>query len=159
MRDAGFDQDATGLMQAIRHTRASGRSTKRLLWGIIVGAILIALAGTTYFLAASRERISLNGEWIARMQRPGQRPYNVRLRLETSGRTLTGQVNYPTGSATIEGGTYERRRLTFYTRHVPQFGTEAVTIKFAGEQRGREVELMATTPDGTVTKGIARKVE
>jgi hypothetical protein len=93
------------------------------------------------------------------MQRPGQRAYNIQLRFETAGRTLTGQVQYPTGSGAIEGGTVDGNRLAFYTRHIPQFEREPAQILFSAEVRGREIELRATTPDGTVTTGTARRAD
>jgi TIR domain len=159
IRDAGFNQDASELVQAIRRVVSGGRSVRKLLWSVVAAGIIIALAGTAYFFSAARERNSIDGEWLARMQRPGQRPYSIRLQLQVAGRTLTGQVMYPTGSGRIEGGTFQKGQLAFYTKHIPQFETEPVTILFSGERRGREIELTATTPDGTVTKGVARKIK
>ena len=122
-------------------------------------SIVVALGGSAFFLLNSRERASLNGTWIARMQRAGSRPYNIRLEFRTVRNSLSGRVEYPTGSAAIQGGTIQNGRLAFFTRHTPQFESEPATITFAGELRGRELELHATTPDGTVTQGVARKTE
>ena len=68
------------------------------------------------------------------MQRPGQRPYNIRLALEQAGKTLTGQVVYPTGTAAIEEGVVNGTRLSFFTRHTP-----------AVRDRAREDQLHGTS--------------
>ena len=157
IRDAGFDQDASELVRSVRRATGGGRSAKRLVYTVVAAGILIAVVGAAVLLMRSRQEAELSGAWIARMQRAGQRPFNLRLQFEQSGRSLMGQVQYPTGSGAIEDGTVEKGRLTFITRHVPQFETEPAKITFRGEIRGREVELLATLPDGGVWKGTARK--
>jgi hypothetical protein len=159
IRDDRFDQDAADLVSGIRGRERTERSTRRFVWLLVAAGVLIAVMGAVVFLARSRDRASLNGTWIARMERPGLRPYNIRLRFEISGRTLTGQVEYPTGSGAIDGGMVGDGRLSFFTKHVPQFETEPATIRFSGEVRGAEVHLTAVTPDGAVAKGTARKVD
>lgn len=159
VRNAGFDQDASILIQAIRHETGTGRSTKRLVWAVVAAGIVIALVGSAFLLTGAKENSSLNGAWIARMQRPGQRPYSIRLHFELVGRTLTGQVEYPTGSGAIQDGSFAQGTLTFFTRHIPQFENEAVQIVFRGELRNREMNLAATMPDGAIAKGVAKKVE
>jgi hypothetical protein len=157
IRDTSFDQDAGELVRGVERASGGGRHAKRLVWLLVAAGVVIALAATAVFFAASRERTSLDGTWIARMQRPGQRAYTIRLTFHTAGQTLTGGVEYPTGSARIEGGTYDGSRLAFFTRHIPQFESEPATIVFSGELRGSEIELTVTTPDGVVTRGTARK--
>jgi len=120
---------------------------------------MIAVVGAALLLMRSRQQAALSGAWIVRMQRPGQRPYNIRLALEQAGKTLTGQVVYPTGTAAIEEGVVNGTRLSFFTRHTPQFETEPAKISFTGQVRGREVDLTITAPDGGVAKGTARKSE
>jgi hypothetical protein len=155
--DADFDRGVSGLVDGIGRSAGRKPTPKRLLWIVVAAGIVIALAGSIFLLLGSRERASLNGTWIARMQRPGQRPYSIRIRFETSGRTLTGQVDYPTGSGAIQGGTLDDDRVAFFTKHVPQFESEPATIVFSGQIRGTEIDLTATTPDGNETKGVARK--
>jgi hypothetical protein len=158
IRDDHFDRDAGDLVRGIRR-RPSERSTRKLLSVLIAAGVLIAVVGAALLLARARDRASLNGTWIARMERSGLQPYNIRLRFETSGRTLIGGVEYPTGSGAIEDGTFDGSRLSFFTKHVPQFETEPAIIRFSGEVRGGELHLTAVTPDGALAKGTARKVD
>lgn len=159
IRDAGFDEDATGLVRGIRRATGRGGSARRQVWLLAAAGVMITLVGAAVFMMGSRNNGFLNGTWISRMERPGQKPYNIRLRFEVSGRTLTGQVEYPTGSGAIQGGTFEHGRLAFFTEHVPQFAEERATIVFSGEVRAQEIELTATMVDGVVTKGTARKTD
>jgi hypothetical protein len=159
LRDAEFRQNSGELVRAIRSATAGGRSSKRLAWLLVAIGIVIAILGSAVFLFNSRQRASLNGIWIARMQSPGGRPYNVRLELQSSDGTLTGQVRYPTGDAAIQDGKLAAKKLTFFTRHTPQFESEPATIRFRGTVRGREIDLTALLPDGRSAAGIARKTD
>jgi hypothetical protein len=157
LRDASFDRDASDLVRSVQRAAGGGRSGKRLAYSVIAAGVVIAIVGAAMLLLSSRQKASLNGMWIARMERAGQRPYNIRLQFVQSGHTLTGQVEYPTGSGAIEDGTIDGGKLTFSTRHVPQFESQPARISFTGEIRGREVDLTSVTPDGGIAKGIARK--
>lgn len=157
IRDSSFDDDVNHL---IRGVRASVVSTKRILWLVVAAGILIAVVGSVLLLSNSRQAVaSLDGAWIARMQRPGARPYTIRLRFRKAGRTLSGEVAYPAGGGAIQRGSFADGKLAFSTTHVPQFETEPATIAFTGELRGREIVLTATMPDGGVATGIARKAD
>ena len=157
MRDSGFDQDANDLVRSVQRATGGGRSGKRLAYSVIAAGIVIAIVGSALLLLRSRQQASLNGTWIARMERAGQKPYNIRLQFQQSGRVLMGQVEYPTGAAVIEDGTVDGRTLLFITRHVPQFESAPAQIRFTGEIRGREVDLTSVDPNGLIAKGIARK--
>jgi hypothetical protein len=157
MRDSGFDQDANDLVRSVQRATGGGRSGKRLAYSVIAAGVVIAIVGSALLLLRSRQQASLNGTWIARMERAGQKPYNIRLRFQQSGRVLTGQVEYPTGAAVIEDGTVDGRALLFITRHVPQFESAPAQIRFTGEIRGREVDLTSVDPNGLIANGIARK--
>jgi hypothetical protein len=155
-RDDGFDQASTELLKSIDRAAPRRQLPKRVLWGVVAAGVIIAVVGAALLLRSSRDRVALEGTWIARMQRPGRPAFNVRLHFRRSGRTLAGSVDYPTGTAMIEGGTVERGRLAFYTRHTPQFETEPAKIVFSGQIRGGEIDVIAITQDGAETKGIAR---
>lgn len=157
LRDEEFARHADDLVRAIRRTTAGGRSSRRLAWLLVGIGVLIAIAGSTFFLLNSRERASLNGMWIARLQRPGSPSYNIRLRLQEAGGVVTGGVQYPTGNAAVQQGTLRGRRLAFFTRHTPQFESEPAVIQFQGMLRGREIDLTVTLPDGAAATGVARK--
>ena len=156
VRDESFDSDMNRVVRGVNQKSAS---VKRIVWGVIAAGILIALIGSYFLLSSSRKAAAVDGQWTARMQRAGQRPYTIRLQLVTSGRKLTGAVEYPTGSGAIQGGTIEDGRLAFFTQHVPQFASEPATITFSGKVRGREIDLTATTPEGLVVNGTARKAQ
>ncbi len=158
IRDAGFEQDAAELIYGIRKATGRARLGNPAIW--IAGAVaIIMLACWALFWKGTGENDDLNGIWVARMQRSGGTPYNIRLRLELSGRTLNGTAEYPTGTGVIQEGTFARGRLAFSTKHIPQFETEPATVIFRGERRGSELELTTTTSDGGVAKGAARKIK
>ncbi|MCZ2077317.1 MAG: toll/interleukin-1 receptor domain-containing protein [Bryobacteraceae bacterium] len=98
----------------------------------------------------------IEGVWIARMQKEGQRPYSIRLEFAVSGSSLNGIVEYPTGQGAIRDGRIEGRRLTFHTVHVPQFGSEPATIRFDGELLKDEIRLRLFSDSG-ITSGVAKR--
>ena len=157
IRDAGFDEDAAELIHGIRRGTGAARPMKTPVWLAIAAGVAIVLAGLAFFRTHTRNDASLNGVWVARMQRPGLRPYIIRLRFEISGHTIIGDVRYPTGSGAIQDGTFAGGRLAFSTRHIPQFETQPATVVFRGERHGSDLILTATTPDGGIATGIARK--
>lgn len=154
IRDARFEDD---LRQLVDGVRARTASTKRILWLAVAAGVLIAIVGSALLLYGSRAAATIDGAWIARMQREGGRPYTIRLRLNTTGSALTGAVEYPTGSGAIQRGSVNGRSIAFATTHVPQFETEPATISFTGELRGREISLTATMPDGGLATGTAKR--
>jgi hypothetical protein len=120
-------------------------TSKRLAWTPIAIGILIAILGSAFFLFRSREQAGLNGNWIARMQRPGHAAYMLRFRLDTSGTTLKGEVE---GMPILTGSVGEKQ-VTFST----------IEAKYQGEIRGREMHLTSTAPDGATLEGTARKTD
>jgi hypothetical protein len=157
IRDGSFADDVGHLIDGVRGRTASSR---RIIWLIVAAGILIAITGAIFLVSRSRAvSVSIDGPWIARMQRQGGRPYNIRLRFSTAGSTLTGAVEYPTGGGAIQRGTIDSGKLSFSTSHVPQFESEPATISFTGEIRGPEIMLTATMPDGGVATGVARRSE
>jgi len=52
--------------------------------------------------------------------------------------------------------TLKGRSLTFYTTHVPQFASEAATIRFHAEVTADEIRLLTTDEGGTGT-GVATR--
>jgi hypothetical protein len=157
--DSDFDRGAAELLRAVERVTSRSRTPKKAVWAVIAAGLIIAVIGSTLLLMRSRDRVSLEGNWIARMQRDRHPPYNIRLRFRTQGRTLTGAVEYPTGGAVIEGGTIDGRRLAFFTRHTPQFESAPATVLFSAEVRDGEIDIILTTPDGAEAKGIARRAD
>lgn len=98
----------------------------------------------------------IEGVWIARMQKEGQRPYSIRFEFAVSGSSLNGLVEYPTGQGAIREGRIEGRRLTFHTVHVPQFDSEPATIRFDGEVAEDTIRLRIFDDSG-IAKGVAKR--
>jgi hypothetical protein len=153
LRDSAFDQDVTEFLAGLR----SRDTPRRLIWIILIAGVALALAGAAIFLTLSRRQAALDGTWIVRLQAPGQRAYTIRLQFVVSGNMLGGQVEYPTGTAAIEAGSIEPGRVTFFTRHTPQFSDQPARINFIIQPRGRELDITTITDSGGIAKGIARK--
>jgi hypothetical protein len=117
----------------------------RVAWTVVITGIVIAILGSAFFLLRSRGEKSLNGDWIARMQRPGHAAYILRLRLEIAGETLTGTVE----GKPIINGTLKNGKLDF----------SSGDTNFHGDLRGREIDLTATNADEIIARGPARKTE
>ena len=122
---------------------------KKLIVGIIGTGIVIALIGTAGFLWIARTDRQLDGEWTARMVRPGSPPSMIRFVFRVDGRNLTGSV----GSDPLENGTVTEGRLRFRS------GTGPASTFWTGVVRGREIDLIATAATGLPARGIARKRE
>ena len=98
----------------------------------------------------------LNGEWVAELQKPGQRPFTIRMTLARNGAQVIGSISYPTGDASIADGHYVDGQLTFQTSHVPQFESEPATIRVQGRVENDEIR-MTTADNGGVATGVARR--
>jgi hypothetical protein len=120
---------------------------KKLIGGIIGTGIAIAIIGTIGFLWKSHTDRALDGEWTARMVRPGAPPSMVRFVFQIDGQKLAGSVD----SEPISEGSVSDGRLRFRT------GTSAV--RWSGVVRGREIDIIATSPGLLPSRGVARKRE
>jgi hypothetical protein len=158
IRDVSFRQDVNELVRAIRHATGADRASRMRRAIVLAAGVLLASGfGLPFAWRRWKERV-LTGDWEATMQASRQKPYKIRLHLVTSGRTLSGSVEYPTGTGRIDGGTFQSGRIAFFTKHVPHFATEEATILFSGELREGELDLTLTTKDSTVARGIAKRV-
>ena len=158
IRDNRFDDDCGDLLAAL----GAGRPTAAVLSRrAMIGAAATAavVAGAVYF---SRSRAaeappSLTGEWIGQFEKPGQKPYRLRLRLAQTGQLLAGSVEYPTGDGPIvESRIEDDGTFTFATVHTPDFATEPATIRFQGHVVDGRLQLVATDRDGIAT-GVATR--
>ena len=158
IRDNRFDDDCGDLLAAL----GAGRPTAAVLSRrAMIGAAAAAavVAGAVYF---SRSRAaetppSLTGEWIGQFEKPGQKPYRLRLRLAQTGQLLAGSVEYPTGDGPIvESRIEDDGTFTFATVHTPDFATEPATIRFQGHVVDGRLQLVATDRDGIAT-GVATR--
>ena len=159
IRDTSFENDAKLLAAALQKVpglspapaRARG---KRRVWILIAAAILLAVVGVVLWQA--RPRFEINGIWIAEMKKANQPPFRVRLDLTGEAGKFTGSVRYPTGDGAIQAGTLEGNRLTFFTVHVPQFASEAATIRWTGVIDGNLIRFTAADDNG-VASGTAHR--
>src|SRR5262245_34259596 len=174
IRDERFDRDVVELETFLSNTlhigdASPGGSRARVVKGAAIAAVVAALASGGYFLLRPAPRIvderpaqtptpaAIEGDWIAEMQRSGQRPFRIRLHFERVGAALGGMVTYPTGEGPMHDVRLTGTELTFYTVHTPQFASEPATIRFQAEVNDGQIRLMSTY-DGGVASGVATPV-
>lgn len=170
VRDDRFDGDVARIVDFLAVGEAPGAAHRKLFGGRIPRRafvwslpLLAALLAGGWFawpgpgpVPEPVQEASLNGEWAAEMQKPGQPPYRIRLTLARLGEQVTGSVRYPTGEAPILDGRVDENRLTFHTSHVPPFASAPATIRFQAEVEGDAIRLTSTDEAGTAT-GVARR--
>jgi hypothetical protein len=177
VRDERFDDDVATLERFLASElhipdlpdgSSRGRAARTLRVAIALLLVLFAIAG--YFLlrpaATVADRASapvpapaapvIDGEWVAEMQKPGQRPFRIRLTFQRVGDSLSGIVRYPTGDGPMHDVALKGRTLTFYTTHVPQFESTPAVVRFQAEVTGDHIQLMSTD-DGGVATGVAAR--
>jgi hypothetical protein len=106
------------------------------------------LAAAGYWWRAAHDQPEISGRWKAELSAPGEESLPLYLDLEVAGNRLLGTVRYPTGDSGIRDGTREGNRISFQTRHVPQFETEPVVIRFEGQLADSELKLVMQTDQG-----------
>jgi hypothetical protein len=173
--DHSFDEDAARLVNFLAGTQAATvhppppkRANRTLV--LSLGAAAVVLTGLWWLWpapaahdreppgasAAVAVEPDLNGEWVAELQKPGQRPFTIRMTLARNGAQVIGSISYPTGDASIADGHYVDGQLTFQTSHVPQFESEPATIRVQGRVENDEIR-MTTADAGGVATGVARR--
>jgi hypothetical protein len=175
--DHSFDEDAARLVNFLAGAQATisppptpRRAHRTLFLSLSAAAVVLVALWWLWPAPASHNRAppgaaaavpveaDLDGEWVAELQKPGQRPYRIRMRLARSGAEVIGSISYPTGDAAIIDGHYVDGQLTFQTSHVPQFESEPATIRVQGRVEHGEIRI--TTADaGGVATGVARRVQ
>ncbi len=173
VRDDHFDDDVSRLLASLDASvgatpgAAPPHPRRRARWRVAAIACLAAMAAAAATLAGSgywrlEEPVPLTepppiaGAWIAEMQKPGQRPYRIRLEFHGSAADYTGTVHYPTGDGIVRDLVLNGTALTFITEHLPQFETSPATIRYQGQVTGEELRLRATDSAGVAT-GTARR--
>ena len=159
IRDSRFEDDVARLGDALSEITGArqGRPVRRfgVRAYIAVSALVIALAIAAFVMTRPTE-VAVDGVWIAEMQKPGQRPYRIRLTLNRSGERINGMVEYPTGDGPIHDGQLKGSELSFSTTHVPQFASSPATIRYEGEVTDDGIRLTSVDDAGIAT-GVARK--
>jgi hypothetical protein len=100
--------------------------------------------------------LDISGNWKAVLQKNGS-TFNTLFTFEVSGDKLFGRVVYPTGEAGIQNGTISNGRISFITRHTPQFAEQEATITVDGRISGDEIEIVMQDDNG-FAKGVAHRV-
>jgi hypothetical protein len=160
IRDARFDDDVKVLVNALQKVRgvaaAPARPPHRRWRVILIAAVLLAAIAGAIVFWQKNSRPDISGIWIADLQKPRQRPFRVRLDLAESDGTLTGTVLYPTGEGAVQDGKVTKDRLTFFTRHVPRFASEEVTIRWTGIVEDQLIRFTVADDNGAA-RGVAHR--
>ena len=98
----------------------------------------------------------ISGNWKAVVKNKDS-TFEIYFTFEVAGDKLFGKVYYPTGEAGILNGTISQGRISFTTKHVPQFAQEEATITVEGEISGEAIQIVAQDKDG-YAKGLAHRV-
>ena len=83
--------------------------------------------------------------------------YEIYFTFEVVGDKLFGRAIYPTGEAGILNGTIGQGKISFTTKHVPDFADEEATITVEGIVSGDEIQVFTQDKDG-YSKGVAHRV-
>jgi hypothetical protein len=158
IRDERFEDDVARLGDALAKI-----GTVRQGWGrrlsarayVALSVLLIAVVVGPFLIPRPAE-VDLDGAWVADMQKPGQRPYRIRLTLNHTGERISGLVQYPTGDGPIQDGLLSGSRLSFSTSHVPQFASSPAVIRYEGEVTNDGIRLTSVDEAG-VASGVARR--
>ena len=84
--------------------------------------------------------------------------YEIYFTFEVVGDKLFGRAIYPTGEGGILDGKISQNRISFITKHVPDFADEEATITVEGTVSGDEIQILTQDKDG-YSKGVAHRVE
>ncbi|MEO8051560.1 MAG: toll/interleukin-1 receptor domain-containing protein [Acidobacteriota bacterium] len=102
------------------------------------------------------DNTDISGTWRAVVQKENVR-YEIYFTFEVVGDKLFGQAIYPTGEAGILNGTIRQSRISFITKHVPDFAEEEATITVEGKVSGDEIQVFTQDQNG-YSKGVAHRV-
>jgi hypothetical protein len=122
-------------------------------------AVLIAVLSFWMFRTghwAGRPRMDLSGNWSGTVRPEGGRPFRLAMNLLQKGESLSGTVEFPTGTGRIVEGQVKGGRVRFLTTHVPDFDTREVTTVFEGVGSGRELRFEMRY-DGTVRSFVVQR--
>jgi hypothetical protein len=162
IRDDRFEDDVARLGDALAKRGTVKDGSVRRVGGrtyVALSVLLVALLaaiGVAFFGTRPAE-VDLDGAWVAEMQKPGQRPYRIRLTLVHTGERISGLVQYPTGDGPIHDGLMSGGRLSFSTSHVPQFASSPALIRYEGEVTDDGGIRLTSVDEAGVASGVARK--
>jgi TIR domain-containing protein len=99
---------------------------------------------------------NIGGYWRAVLQKE-RVEYEAYFYFDVAGGKLFGKAIYPTGEAGILNGIVNGDKISFITKHVPDFSEEEATFTIEGRISGNEIQIWMQDKDG-LSKGIARRV-
>jgi len=99
---------------------------------------------------------NINGNWRAVLQKESV-TYEAYFTFDVAQGKVFGKAFYPTGEAGILNGTLNGDKISFVTRHVPNFSEEEAAFTIEGRILGDEIQIWMQDKDG-LSKGIARRV-
>jgi hypothetical protein len=102
------------------------------------------------------DNANISGNWRAVVQKEDVR-YEIYFTFEVVGNKLFGKAIYPTGEAGILNGTIGQSRISFITKHVPDFADHEATITVEGRISGDEIQVFTQDQDG-YSKGVAHRI-
>jgi hypothetical protein len=103
------------------------------------------------------DKTGISGNWRAVVQKDSAK-YEIYFTFEAVGEKLFGRAIYPTGEGGILNGQIRDNRISFITKHVPDFADEEATITVEGRVSGDEIQILTQDKDG-YSKGVAHRVE
>jgi hypothetical protein len=99
---------------------------------------------------------NVTGNWKAVVLKEDVK-YEIYFTFEVVGDKVFGKAIYPTGEGGILNGKFDQGRISFITKHVPNFAEEEATITVEGRVSGDEIEVFLQDKDG-LSKGVAHRV-
>ena len=102
------------------------------------------------------DNANISGNWMAVVQKEDVK-YEIYFTFEVVGDKLFGRAIYPTGEAGILNGAIGQGRISFTTKHVPNFSDEEATITVEGKISGDEIQVFMQDKNG-YSKGAAHRV-
>jgi hypothetical protein len=102
------------------------------------------------------DNANISGNWRAVVQKKDVK-YEIYFTFEVVDDKLFGTAIYPTGEAGIVNGTIGQDKISFITKHVPDFADEEATITVEGRVSSDEIQVFTQDKDG-YSKGVAHRV-
>jgi hypothetical protein len=102
------------------------------------------------------DNANISGNWRAVVQKKDVK-YEIYFTFEVVDDKLFGTAIYPTGEAGIVNGTVGQDKISFITKHVPDFADEEATITVEGRVSSDEIQVFTQDKDG-YSKGVAHRV-
>jgi hypothetical protein len=175
--DAHFTRDVADLIQSLegRADKSKFGAGKRIRFGLVATLLVLLLAaagiGVSTWQKGRHDRdntpapvnppktavdANVGGNWRAVLQKE-RVTYEAYFSFDVANGKLFGKAIYPTGEGGILNGTINGDKISFITKHVPDFSEEEASFTVEGRLSGDEIQIWVQDKDG-LSKGIARRV-